>query len=199
MPFVTAGDPDLAFTAAVLRELANAGLLERKRKAGTRVALNPVSKATLDIAITRLEVEARGAAYHHVVLERKKTTPPSLIASKMDLSAKSKILNLRTLHLADNQPFLYEVRWINPAAVPQVFDVDFGEISANEWLVQNAPFTTGDISFSAANANAKEAEHLAIKQGEALFVVERTTRIGSKAITSVRLAYAPGFKMHTTI
>ena len=46
-----------------LSELARAGVLERKRKAGTRVAALPVRKATLDIPVIRAEVEARGEAY----------------------------------------------------------------------------------------------------------------------------------------
>ncbi len=43
-----------------LRELADAGVLERKRKAGTRVAALPVRKATLDIPVIRQEIAARG-------------------------------------------------------------------------------------------------------------------------------------------
>jgi GntR family transcriptional regulator, histidine utilization repressor len=36
-----------------LRDLAEAGLLERRRKGGTRVPLTPVRKATFEIAIIR--------------------------------------------------------------------------------------------------------------------------------------------------
>ena len=36
-----------ATVSKAMRELADAGLLERRRKAGTRIALNPVRKATL--------------------------------------------------------------------------------------------------------------------------------------------------------
>ena len=40
-----------------LRALAESGLLDRRRKAGTRVSLNPVRKATLDIPVIRYEIE----------------------------------------------------------------------------------------------------------------------------------------------
>jgi GntR family histidine utilization transcriptional repressor len=46
-----------------LRALAENGLLDRRRKAGTRVAAQPVAKATLDIAVIRREVEERGQKY----------------------------------------------------------------------------------------------------------------------------------------
>ncbi len=182
-----------------MRELANAGLVERRRKAGTRVALNPIRKATLEISITRQEVERRGAQYSHILLERQMKRPPRLISSQMKLAEKDKLLQLKTLHLADNQPFMYEDRWVNPDAVPEILQADLSEISANEWLVQNAPFSDGDISFSAINASEVEAENLGIEKGTAIFIIERMTRMGETAITLVKLAYAPGFKMHTTI
>lgn len=46
-----------------LREIADSGLIERRRRAGSRVALHPVRKATLDIPVIRVEVESRGEAY----------------------------------------------------------------------------------------------------------------------------------------
>ena len=182
-----------------MRELANAGLLERKRKAGTRVALNPVRKATLEISITRQEVERRGAQYRFILLEKIEEVPPLLISSQMGTSASAKLLHLKTLHLADNQPFMYEDRWINPEAVPDIADANLTQINANEWLVQNAPFSEGDISFSAANANDIEAKHLATTVGTAVFTIERMTKFDSVAITLVKLAYTPGFRMQTTI
>jgi GntR family histidine utilization transcriptional repressor len=103
------------------------------------------------------------------------------------------------MHCADQRPFLYEDRWVNQAAVPAIQEADLDAISANEWLVQNAPVTTGDISFSAANADADEAGFLEIATGTAIFVVKRITWNQQQPVTSVRLAYAPGFEMHTKI
>ena len=45
-----------------LQAVADSGLLDRRRKAGTRVAVNPVRKATLEIPIIRQEIEQRGPA-----------------------------------------------------------------------------------------------------------------------------------------
>jgi DNA-binding transcriptional MocR family regulator len=59
-----------------LRELADEGLLERRRKAGTRVVRDPVRKARLDIAIIRLEVEGRGMAYRFDLLEEGRGSRP---------------------------------------------------------------------------------------------------------------------------
>jgi GntR family histidine utilization transcriptional repressor len=182
-----------------LRELAEAGLLDRRRKAGTRIAVNPVRKATLEIPITREEVQARGGLYRHLPLEQTQTVPPAPLARHLGLAKKTPMLHLKALHLSDENPFLYEDRWINLAAVPGIADVDFSEISANEWLVQNAPYTDGDISFSAANASCEEAEYLGTSEGTAIFTIDRATWDRDTPITSVRLAYAPGYRMRTRL
>ena len=182
-----------------MRALAEEGLLERRRKAGTRVALNPIRKATLEIPITRLEVEQRGWAWRHSVLERAETLPPVSVASRLGLSDDVEMLHVRSLHYADNHPFLYEDRWVNLSEVAAIRDVNLQAIDANEWLVQNTPLTKGDISFSAANATKQEAELLQTSEGEAIFVIDRTTWNGDIPVTIVRLAYAPGYRMHTEI
>ena len=182
-----------------MRELAEVGLVDRKKKAGTKVALNPVRKAKLDIPVIRLDVEGRGAEYRHIMIDQKIAPAPAVIASKLGIEIKTQMLKLRAMHFADNQPFLLEDRWVNHTAVPAILDVDFSTISANEWLVQNAPLTTGNISFLATNATELEAELLDTNTGVALFVISRCTWIGKSPVTSVRLTYAPGFQMHTNL
>ncbi len=44
-------------------DLSDAGIVERKRKGGTHVRPDPVTRATFDIPITRKEVEQRGSVY----------------------------------------------------------------------------------------------------------------------------------------
>lgn len=182
-----------------LRQLAEAGLLDRRRKGGTRVARYPVRKATLDIPVTRLEIEGRGAQYRHTLLRREICQPPDNIRETMDVSRTAQLLHLPALHSADGKPFLYENRWINMAAVPEVEAENFAETNANEWLIAHALFSRGDIRFSAANVTAEEAKILQCDAGQAIFVIDRTTWNKDQSVTSVRLAYAPGFHMRSQI
>ena len=46
-----------------LRELAQAGIIDRKRKGGTRVSASPIRKALFDIPIIRKEIENKGNKY----------------------------------------------------------------------------------------------------------------------------------------
>ncbi len=182
-----------------LRELSESGLLERKRKAGTRVVLNPVRKATLSISIIRDDIEKRGGTYGYVLLERAHITPPLVLAKIWGVVAGSKMLHLKALHLSNFVPYAYEDRWINTVHIPKALEVDFEHHNANEWLVQNAPFTHGDIAFSAANAEVPESEYLDIAEGSAVFVMDRKTWHDQVPITTVRVLFAPGHRMHTTL
>jgi GntR family histidine utilization transcriptional repressor len=182
-----------------MRELAAAGLIERRRKAGTRVLATPARRAVFSIPITRLEIEGRGHAYRFVQLEFSEEAVKGLAASRLGVPPRSIVLRIRTLHLADNAPFLYEDRWVNPGAVPNAFRARVGDMSVNEWLVRNVPYSEGDITFSAANATKVEAEQLGVAPGTAVFVVDRTTRNAAGVITVVRLAYAPGYRLHTVV
>ncbi len=181
-----------------LRDLAEAGLLERRRKAGTRVALHPVGRATLRIPVIRAEVEARGQNYGYRLLARSVEEPPRDIRSRMALS-ESHALHVISVHLAGGVPLVAEDRWIGLAVVPGARDEPFKRISANEWLLANAPFTHGDIGFFAAPAQGRVVQDLAVTAGAALFVIQRTTWDGGQAVTTVRQHFAPGYRLETSI
>jgi len=182
-----------------LRELAETGLLERRRKSGTRVSLNPMRKATLDIPITRLEIEGRGQTYRHKLLESQQVSAPDALSAEMNLGRSQMLVHLKTLHMADGRPFMYEDRWINPKAARGILRAKLAEVSANEWLVQNVPISHGDIAFQALGADTDQAAALGVTVGTALFIIDRLTWMGTQTVTKVRLAYGPGYRMVTQI
>ena len=178
-----------------LRDLAEAGFLERRRKAGTRVTLLPVRKAVLEIPVIRREVEARGAVHSHRVLAERRALPPPPVASRLNHAAE--MLYVETLHLADARPFVLEMRWLNTGVLPPL--PDLARVSLNEWLVGNVPYAAGDITFSAEPADSHEAAALGLAEGTALFITERMTRTPEAPITLVRLAHAPGYRLTTEV
>lgn len=182
-----------------LRDLAEAGLLERRRKAGTRVSLNPVRKATFDIPIIRQDIEDRAQTYGYQLLSRETKTAPDAILTQLSLPPGTALTHILALHLADGAPFCLEDRWVNSATVPEFANADLTQISANEWLVQNAPFSGGDIAFGAISADTETASRLNCAPGTALLTIERATWAGPTPITSVQLVYAPGHRMQAVI
>ncbi len=182
-----------------LREMADEGILDRRRKAGTRVAANPARRARLDIPLIREEIEARGLAFRHTVLLREAGVPPPDIRARMETAAGASLLHLRTLYMADGAPYVFEDRWVNPEVVPAVAAETFASVSPNEWLVREVAFEGGDFTFSAITASGVEAEMLACSEAVGLFVLDRTTRTAGRVITSVRLVFHPGYRLHTAI
>lgn len=178
-----------------LRDLAGQGLLERKRRAGTKVALLPVRKAVVDIPVVRLDVAARGQVYGHRVLEQSIGVPPVPVASRAGMVGR--MMYLETLHLADGRPYAFEARWLNAGILGDL--PDFAVISANEWLVTNVRYTTGDIAFSAQGAAAREAAVLGVAEGAAVFVTDRATWVEDQVITVVRLVHAPGYRLQAGV
>lgn len=175
-----------------LQALAETGLLERRRRAGTRVAALPVRKATLDIPVIRQQVEATGARYGHRLLENTRAALPVPLRVRLGVPAVAKMWHLRTLHLADDRPHAYEDRWLDPARVSALREADLDRISVNEWLVENVPFTGGEFSVTAVNASPTVATLLDCAPDAALVLVERSTWQGNGLITAVRLYYHPG-------
>ena len=182
-----------------MSELAKSGLVARKRRAGTTVNAYPTRRATFQIPVIREDVESSGKQYSFAVLERHCRPPPAIIQARMRTDSSSPMLRLRTLHIAGRLPFMHEDRWVNCDMVPAILEADLNETSANEWLVRNAPFSHGDVFFSARTAGAGEAEALGVEPGAALFLMERITWMNNSAITFVAMAYPPGHQMHTRI
>ncbi|MEL7544398.1 MAG: GntR family transcriptional regulator, partial [Pseudomonadota bacterium] len=158
-----------------LRTIAEDGLLERRRKAGTRVARHPVRRATLRIPILRHEIEDLGARYTHRLLRQDRRAPTKAVRARMALAHTADALRLTALHMADGKPYAFEDRWVNVAAVPDIATADLSDMSANEWLVTHAPFSGGDISLAAVSATRTMALRLDVTPGDALFTIERTT------------------------
>lgn len=180
-----------------MRELAEDGIIERKRKAGTRVRMAPVRSARFEIPVVRREIEDQGAVYRYALIQSETVTAPDWLRARMDLAPEDLALHLICLHFADGAPFQYEDRWINLALLPQARDVDFTRSGPNEWLVETVPFSDVEISFSAAAAGPALAEHFGCAAGEPLFQVERSTWWEGQAVTHVRLSYARGYRMTT--
>lgn len=181
-----------------LQALAEEGIVERKRKGGTRVRPLPLPQAQLRIPLLREEIEDAGCAYRCEVLARRVARPPRAIAERLAIG-EARAGYLETLHLSDGRPFAFETRWISLAAVPQFAEADLGELSANEWLVRTVPFTRGEVALSAAPADARVAERLDTQAGAPLFTMDRTTWLDTRPVTTMRLHYAPGYRLDFAI
>lgn len=179
-----------------MQALSDAGYVERKRKAGTRVRAAPRRQARLAIPLIRDEIEATGAAYRYTLIQRDPPrAAPGWLRARLRLADGAQVLGLTCLHAAGSRPFMVEHRWISLGTVPQAASADFVQTGPNEWLVGEVPFTDIDLTFSATAAAGEAAELLDCAPGAALFTIERCTWLEGDAVTLARLQFAPGYQM----
>ncbi|PKP75562.1 MAG: GntR family transcriptional regulator [Alphaproteobacteria bacterium HGW-Alphaproteobacteria-6] len=180
-----------------MRELAEDGIIERKRKSGTRVRMSPLRQARFDIPVVRREIEEQGAAYRYALVSSEAVVAPDWLRARMALAAGTEVLHLVCLHFADAAPWQHEDRWINLGLLPQARDADFATSVPTEWLMSQIPFSAVEISISATAADRALAAHLDCSAGDPLMMTERLTRWNDQTVTYVRLVHRPGHRMTT--
>ena len=178
-----------------MKELADKGVVERKRKGGTRVRHNPFTRATIDIPVTRIEVEQRGSEYGYQLISKEHAEIPLAISAKFGLNGTQEMLRVKALHMSDRRPYIFEERWISTTTVPEIVDIPLDEISANEWLVRNKPYNKFDIQIFAERAGSYFADLFEVDENTAMMVIERTTWQGRDPITFVKAITMPGYRL----
>ncbi|MBT9246642.1 GntR family transcriptional regulator (plasmid) [Gemmobacter fulvus] len=181
-----------------MRELVDEGIVERKRKAGTRVRQSPVRQARIAIPLVRNEIIELGSVYRYALVRSEILVPPDWRRAQMNLKPETEVLHLVALHFADGRPYQLEDRWINLDATPTARTVDFSVVSPNEWLVTQVPFSSVEISFSATSADPEQALMLCCEPRDALFRVERQTTWQGETVTYVNLVYHRDHRMTTS-
>lgn len=180
-----------------MRELAEEGIIERKRKAGSKVRMSPLRRARFDIPLVRREIENQRQSYRYALISSTVQGAPDWLRARLNLDTTTEVLHLVCMHFADGSPYQFEDRWINLGLLPEAREANFSTVGPNEWLVAAVPFSDAEISFSAATADQTLANHLGCSPGDALFQLERSTWWQDQAVTYVRLVYRPGHRMTT--
>ena len=178
-----------------MQELSDDGIIERRRKGGSRVKLSPVRQVTFEIPLIRVEIEARGSDYRYELMSSTIKPTPKWLRDRWALGANIMVRHVQCLHYADAAPFQFEDRWINIDAVPRAETADFSRVSPNEWLVSEVPYTNAEVRFSATRADSKTAKLLKTVMAEPIFLSERTTWLSETPVTNVRFYFAPAYQM----
>ncbi len=193
------GESDLARAFGVsrltvhraLRELAQEGVIERRRRRGSRVAVRTGRNLVLEIPRVERLVEELGCRHHLELAGRRIRIPPAEVRERLELPGRERALELRVLHFADQRPFQLEERWINLRAVPSARTADFASTPPGSWLLAHVPWSEAEHIIAAENADPETARALSIEPGEAVLVIERRTRHRGLVITWARFSH-PG-------
>ncbi|AWI84813.1 histidine utilization repressor [Alloyangia pacifica] len=175
----------------VMTQLANAGLVLRRRKTGSIVMPQQSQNAVLEIKDIKDEVTARGGDYRHEIVERVLRRAAPVEAGELGIEERSEVLALTCLHYADEAPFCLEDRVINLEVAPAARDESFAELAPGVWLLRHIPWSEAEHTIAAVGASARVAKLLDLSAGTPCLVMERRTWRQGETVTEVRLTY-PG-------
>lgn len=174
-----------------LYSLAEAGLIERRRRAGSFVKRPNHHSAVLAIPDIRAEILARGKAYRYELLFSRRRRATKADREILAVAGTARILVLRCRHFAGRRPFAFEYRRIVIDEVPNIAEVDLASEPPGSWLLRHIPWHTAEHQITAVGAGADVAALLAIPSGTACLVVDRRTWRMGATITAVR-TWFPG-------
>jgi|UniRef100_UPI0035CAEA27 GntR family histidine utilization transcriptional repressor len=170
-----------------LSALLSAGLIDRRKRAGTFVARPRMHSMVLDVPDLPAQIRERGQAYAYEPIGHRLRPPALEVDEETLLAGDGDLFELEGLHLADGIPLALEYRLISVLAVPDIGDAaDIEAISPGSWLLKHVPWTEAETRISALDATIEEARLLRIPQRSACLCVERRTWRGTDRITYVR-------------
>lgn len=168
--------------------LAERGLIERRKRAGSFVAIPTVHRATLDIPDISAEIEQHGQRHSLDLLDRVERMASPEDRKLLEMS-EGPVLAMTCLHRGDGMSFALEERLINLDIVPAARSVDFKQESPGRWLLGHVPWTDARHRISAIAASDAIADKLDLRSGSPCLSIERWTWRTAERITYVRQIY----------
>ena len=174
-----------------LSELAQADLIERRRRAGTFVRRPQHLSAVLEITDIRAEISALGRSYCYELINSSRRTANASDRARLGVRKVGKVIAVACRHSADNVPFALEDRLIDLETVPEATTADFSVEPPGSWLLHHIPWTEAEHTISAVVADVSTAAALDIAVGAPCLVIDRHTWRSARTVTAVHLLY-PG-------
>jgi GntR family transcriptional regulator len=176
-----------------LDNLANRGLLSRRRALGTRVTRPQITEDLARLTSYTEEMEAKGLAIRTQLLEVKLHTPRDDVADKLRLEPGEQSILIRRLRGTNE---LFPVVLLR-TDIPARFGISPSEdFSSSLYRVieeeYHIPIEGAEETIRAGRATAEEAGRLQIARGSSILIMERLTYTrGSEPLEFVRATYRP--------
>lgn len=180
-----------------LSALAKAGLIIRRRRSGSFVAMPRSQETILNIQDIKAEILAKGKAYRFEILTRQERAMTMDDALQLRVTPGGRVLALSVRHFANEHTFVVEDRLMNLAVVPAAREEPFLVSPPGTWLLDVVPWTNAEHVIQAELADQRIATLLGVPKKSACLAIERRTWQGDATITWVRLTY-PGDRHQLT-
>jgi GntR family histidine utilization transcriptional repressor len=178
-----------------LRELAESGVVERRRKVGTRITALPARRTTLEMPLIRQEIEAMGATYRYRLTSYGLAKPSEAAQRALHVDREDELILIRAQYLANEKPHCCEAIWLNQRHLPDFPEGDAETQPAHEWLARHVPLTRGQFAILAEGASGECARNLALEEGTPVLTIERLSWNDSLPVAFARQFYPPKHRL----
>jgi len=176
------------------------GVLHRVQGKGTFVA-PPRVQSHLHLASFTLDMRRRGKTPSTRVLRVDAVAPPAEVAAWFALAPGRPAWRVERVRLAAGKPMAFEAGWYSPTLLPDLDHHDLGQsIYALVGREYGLTVDTADQTVRAEVADGDLARHLAVKPGDPVLAVERSSRSAGTPLERVVSQYrGDRYELHISL
>lgn len=180
-----------------LRELTDAGYVERIAGVGTFVADGKAASHVLEVRNIADEVARRGHLHVARVLECRGQAADADVARALQIEPGECVFHLLVVHFDNAAAIQLEERFVRASFAPDLLGQDFTQITPSAYLSAIAPLQEAEQAVRAVMPAPAVRENLRMRAGEPCLLVVRRTWAGERPASFARL-YHPGHRFELT-
>ncbi|PHQ69988.1 MAG: histidine utilization repressor [Sneathiella sp.] len=180
-----------------LRELTQAGYLERIQGVGTFIAVRKKQRKMLELKEVDEVIRARGTRYHCDIHFLQTEPIESDAATAMDMRPGDSVFRSYSVHRENNIPVMLEDRYVNPDLMPDFLEADFTTVTADTLINSRFALLSHEHDLHAALSNAETHHFLELEDATACLVLNRRTWLGDEILSTVKMLF-PGNRYRIT-
>ena len=178
-----------------MSQLAQDGILQRRRRVGTRVSDTRVPEAGAEAMPIRTEVEATGAVYAYHLAGQVAVAAPEDIAAIMHVPQAERLIRYRAVITADDEPYCVEVGYLAQRGAAQLTEEMLQAAEPLEWMRQSVDQISGRLEILATRLTGECAVELGAEKGLPVLTLDRTLWCDGRALSHSRRVYPPGHRV----
>lgn len=174
-----------------LRELADAGYINRVVGVGSFVAESKIHVHPLEVRNIAEDIRSRGHTHTCEVVLLAQERANARLAANLGIAAGAPVYHSIIVHFDNSVAIQLEDRYVNPKVAPDYLEVDFRDLTPNEYLTKTAPLQEVEHVVEAILPPTPVADLLNMSADQPCLLISRRTWTGEDVASGARL-YHPG-------
>ena len=181
-----------------LRELTEAGFLNRVPGVGTFVKEPQARASLIEIRNIADEIAARGHRHSAEVIESTKVEATGSLAREFELPEGARLHHLLLLHRENGMPVQLEDRYVDESVATGFSRQDFTRTTPTAWLLNAVPVDELEHMVEAVSPKPREARLLELGPHEPCLSMQRRSWSNGRVVTLVHFLYpASRYALHS--